>query len=429
MAQFFERNKRKSALAALLLLFGRRRDLGLLLLMAAALLFVFVVPADFNAVLAGRLSRLPGGTLLAAALGVSRPSFDQLVLAFRAARRQDARGLARMFWRYGASAGSYSGLDYVRGSQSDLAGGDIGAKIGGNTTINGILTPDDARRSPGGVALDPQDLAGLGKGGLVPEALGAGVSAPYAAPGFFSGGAAAAAPDVLGTALSSTKVPAAARAAVASGRYSRAAARRNPLGWSALTDAISRGLTASSFRGACLGGGSCAFSQLTVGRAQAMVSRDPACTPAANCPPEYAAIHSGSVYDGNSVGANAPQVVTTGVTQLDGINGTPNAPDAGAVNGYQNQADQLQQQQAQCQQADETYNPQEQQYEDQIQGLSNDMNSLNCGGGGCSAPGQCQSDGNQMKAACRNLDVVMEAHYNACPIMQQNGPYQHQDCH
>jgi len=432
MTRFFERNKRKSALAALLLLLGKRRDLGLLLLMVAVLLFVFVLPANFSSLVAQRLARVPGGSLIAAALGVSKPSFGELLAAFKAARNE--RQPWEAFLRTAAGAGPASSVDMVRGSRGDLLTGDEASKLGRSRTVSGILNQDDAGRTQQGVYLNDKDVAG-DRASLVQSAVGAGFGAlggigAFAARGFFSRGAHAINPESFSAAMGDTQVPGVSPVTVRTGRYSKDASQRNPLGWSALSQSVGRGIAGTSTKpGACMSGGRCAFSQLATGRSNAILSSAPTCVPGNGCPPEYAANTSGAVYDNNSVSAT-PQVVTSGdaAPQLDGITGTPTAPSQGTADNLDQQASQLQQQEQQCNQADQTYGPQEQALQDKIQGISNDANNLNCGGGGCSPPSGCQTDNSQYMSTCTQLNGVRQSHYNACPIMQQNGPYQPLDC-
>ncbi len=41
---------------------------------------------------------------------------------------------------------------------------------------------------------------------------------------------------------------------------------------------------------------------------------------------------------------------------------------------------------------------------------------------------QCDNQGTNMSKLCNDLDSEMQAYYNECPLMQQDGPYQHYNC-
>jgi hypothetical protein len=183
MSTFFERNKKKTALAALLLFIRQRKALSALLLLVALASFLFVSPSY-------SLIDLPGGSRLAAGvawiagklgLGRDKRSFDELMAAFKAAKEGNGRaGWGSFFGSGGAGPDS---LGLVAGRRSDLeSGASAEDKLGRKGSVAGIVNPDDKRNQADGVSLSDADLAGE-REGLVKNAFAGGFG-----PGFGRGG-------------------------------------------------------------------------------------------------------------------------------------------------------------------------------------------------------------------------------------------------
>lgn len=455
MSTFFEKNKRKSALALLLLFLRWRRGLGPLLLMVMLVMFVFIAPANLMGVMVDGISKLPGGARAAAGItwmagrlglwqGAGDTSFEDLMAAFKAARAD--RSAAAGLWRNilgpgGGTAGSSIGL--VRGSKADLDDGaaGLGSKVTGGSSIGGVMTPGEAREGAEGVEIRDGDLAGeragavqsafaggAGGSGLtgrmgagLPDASGSGA---YAGSNFFSGANTSASFDRVQSALNSGTAGQAATPKVSAqdGRIQRNPNRSADTrsGFGANRNPIRRGVRA--------------LAQLADGRSRTQMARDPYCTVSNGCMPEYASTNAGAIYDGNAVGVAAGGILTSGAAapQVDGITvPNPNVPSDGNLGALDEEARKLAEDAAACDAARAKYADQKAAKMQRIQTLSDEMNSMDCGGGGCDSKSKakkCKAKGNQMKAACRDLDLVMEAEYNECPLMQQDGPYQHQSC-
>lgn len=305
MATFLEKNKKKSALAALLLFLRARKTVTALLLLLALASFVFVSPSNF-------LLSFPGGARVAAAaawlagkvgvdtskwgLAGGKRDYGDLLAAFRAAKAGDGKaGWGAFMSGGGGDAGGGGSLDFVKGNRKDLevstASGEKLSKAG---SVQGVLNPDDAKNRGEGVALSEEDLAGGGAGAR-----------------FLGGGAGGAAGGSLGdkirgwlSGLPSAGSPSPkATPGGATGRLSQAKA-------SALKAKISRGLAATHTVS-----GQKAFVQLAAGRGRAVLSVSPNCSAGGGCPSEFATANTGAVYDGNNItGANTGILTTNGET-------------------------------------------------------------------------------------------------------------------
>lgn len=452
MSTFFEKHKRKSVLALLLLFLKWRRGLGPMLLMVMLVMFIFIAPANLMGIMVDGLSKLPGGARAAAGVtwiagrlglwqGAGEASFDELLAAFRAARAD--RGASSELWRgiLGPGGGAVSSIGLVRGSKEDLnASANLGAKIKGGGSIGGIMTPEEAGKGAQGVEIRPEDLQGeraglvqsayaegAGGSGLtgrlragLPDAVGSGA---YAGANFFSGANTAASFDKVQAALDSGATGKAATPKVS--------AQDGKLRKNSNTKADTRsgfGANRNPIRK-----GARALAQLADGRSRTQMARDPYCTVSNGCMPEYASTNAGAIYDGNAVGPMAGGILTSGdaAPRVDGIS-VPNSstPSDSQLADLDEEARRLQEDAAKCQAAREKYADQKAYHMQRIQVLSNTMNSMDCGGG-CGSKSKarrCERIGGEMKAECRQLDRVMEAEYNECPLMQQDGPYQHQSC-
>jgi hypothetical protein len=161
-------------------------------------------------------------------------------------------------------------------------------------------------------------------------------------------------------------------------------------------------------------GSKSAYRQLADGRARAMMARDPNCTADNSCPSEYAATNAGAVYDGNPVGASAPQVISA--PQVDGTSQV-SVPSDAMMQGYQNEADQAEQDAQQCQAADQQYGPEEQSLSAKLQSDGQALQSACSGGCG----GGCGSAVSTMKTDCNNYYAVQCKHIMACPLTATDG--------
>lgn len=470
---FLERNKKKSAWAALLLFLRWKKGLGPLLLLVMLIMLVFISPSNILGFMISGLDKMPfGGHRLAVVLAAAthtplngeKHSFSELMAALKSARTNgsDAWGLygGGRYGRNGAGGAGGDSLGMVRGSQADLmAGGSAEDKLGGGKSIKGVLSANEAKEAGNGVQLSDDDLQANGANGLVGNAAaggfggagGMGVGAGGAggvggasganSSAFIAGAGAYATRDTLtggnvGVANSSTKgpnvldgkgVPSAGGKVIpgADGKISRNDAAR----------AITSRHTAMNANAIHPGGK--ALAQLSDGRARAQVARDPLCTADNGCPPEYAMTNTGAVYDGNKIGAQGPGVLVAGpaVTGVDDINtAVPTVPDDTNLDGLQHEADQIQKDAEACRKASEdpVYGKEAQgAHTKRVTELSEEMKGMDCGGGGCSKSKKrrCEAKGDEMKQECRIIDSLQEQQYNHCPLMQKDGPYQHQDCH
>lgn len=444
---FFERNKRKGLLALLLLLLRWRKGTVPLLVMLLLVMFLFIAPNNLSTLVLYRIAQLPGGWRVAAAItwagglvgvdfgfsGLSDSrSFVDLMAAFEAAR--EGRGDRLFRGGQGARPPERSSLDMLVPAELEKIAGPVTGKVSGGETVNGIMTPDESRDTESHVELTQADLSGerlaqlaAGAGGRVPEAFAGGFGPPgsvipFATSNFFAGpppGRFAQPGDALSVRMQR-------EATTARGRRSRAtearAAQSRRNGAHAVPTRASRR----------------AFVQLTDGRSRTMMARDPICTVWNGCPPEYAQNNVAAVFDGNAAGLGAGRVIDPGraVPGLSGVN-TPNAniPSTNDLNELDEEARKLQRWAEQCRQANDKYlgtrdnpGPETQAMKD-IQRISNEMNAA-CSGGGCSKSkaAKCKRMGEQMRARCHDLDNQMYQHYLECPLMQQDGPYQHQAC-
>jgi hypothetical protein len=455
-SKFLQKNKRKSVLALLLLLLRWKKGALPALLMVLLLMLVFILPPNILGIMVGALDRAPFGKGAAAAISRwakldTKGGFEDLMVALRHARQ--GGGWNAFSGGRGGHAAPSDSLGMVRGSKTDLIGSTrIADRIQGGSSINGVLTPEQAQDGGSAVELRQDDMqgeragwvqtayaggfggmggtsgmgatggmtAGYGPGAGKSEGAGMG---PYAEKGLFAGkGPKVNANELLRSALNSAKVPVIAtkRVAAQGGRLSRDAAQGNKTKQRGMVN-VTRGLMQTR-----------ALAQLADVRARDEVSRDPLCTAFNGCPPEYASVNTGAVYDGDKLGPTAPGVLMSEmpVFAVDGITGAPQIPNETDLRQMQDEVNRIEREAKQCEEADVRYKPEEGQYTREIESASQEMNEIGCGGGGCSSSKakKCKRIGDRMKSACRSLDTVMRNHYNDCPLMKDDGPYQAQDC-
>lgn len=426
MAQFIDRHKRKGLLALLLLLFDRRKGLLPLLLLVFLLSALFVLPSGFLNSIPGasRLASVAGS--LASKLGLApsdERSFKGLLAAFRSAKDSRSMGWG-MFQGRGRSSGE-SSIGLVSGSRSEFAGKvDAGKAIKGGKTIEGILTREDGERLPDGVAVTADELA-RGQG-LVGEAYAEGLAGGAGAGGSNPGGAQGgyAGRGTLGenvkAALDATSVPSAgggAKFAPTSGKLSKGKAAMAKTSYNALTN---KAYSARESRWYSL-------MQLADGRARSQMAREEICKPP-SCPPEYAAINVGAVFDGNHLGvagfnstAGGPPTIPS-VPGLDG--GTsPQIPSDNLLTDYEDEGNQLEQDAQTCMQADAVWGPRVRYWAGEIQKGSDRIKSEGCTDSSCSKEKkeQCEGIGNGMRNACYNFNSAVSSLWAACPMTANSG--------
>lgn len=444
MANFLDKNKKKSALAALLLFIKTRKTVTALLLLVALASFLFVSPSNL-------LLSFPGGTRVAAGvawiagkvgvdtsqwgLAGGKRNYSDLVAAFSAAKSGGAKAGWGAFMggnpadasKVGGSSGS---LDFVKGNAKDLevAGGN---KLPTPGSVQGVLNPDDAKNVADGegVALSDKDMSGE-RAGLVKSAFaggfanGAGNGAGTAGEGMLSGGAFASSGffgngkgaasgklgDVVNGGLEGIKgqtakgvqIQGAAKGQMSASRASQINARTN------------RGLV-----GTHTISGQRAFVQLAAGRGRAAISVSPNCTPGSGCPGEFAATNTGAVYDGNTISGDRTDILTA--PEIDGIS-SPNLPDSGMADDYVRDAEKMDADAKKCRELDDKYGPQELANDQAQERLSKQFESMGCGQGGCSKSKAkaCERMGDQMKAQCRATMTIRCQHIHECPLTAKN---------
>lgn len=440
MSTFFERNKKKSALAALLLFLRQRKALSALLLLVALASFMFVSPSYY-------LINLPGGTRLAAGvawmvgklgldtskwgLAGDKQSFEELMAAFRAAKQGGGRAGWGAFFQDGKGAGGGAGsLDFVTGRRSDLdTAGAADEKLGKVSSVGGIVNPDDKKNAGEGVSLSDADLGGereglvknafaggfgpnFGKGAL---AGGASLSGgAFAGRGFFRGQGGAAGErrgDEFKRAVEEASVPATSGREVRNGTTGRMSSSQHKK----LSASIQEGLKTMNLAPSDPDSG---LKQLGQARGCASLAVTSNCRPG-ECPGEAASSASGAVYVGaQDCGIEGDLVVAP---EIDGLQ-SPNMPDTGMVDDYIAQAEQMDKDAKLCKELDEKYAPIENAHNRRLEQLNKQFEAMGCGQGGCSKSKakRCSRLGDQMKATCNAYMDTRCKHTRECPLTKNN---------
>ncbi|MDP3542194.1 MAG: hypothetical protein Q8T11_06940 [Elusimicrobiota bacterium] len=446
MSTFLEKNKKKSALAALLLFIRTRKTVTALLLLVALASFLFISPSNL-------ILRFPGGARVAAGvawmagkvgvdtsrwgLAGGKRDYSDLLAAFRSAKEGGGKAGWAAFMR-GAdaeairrAAGSTGSLGFVKGNSKDLeAAGGGEANLPKPGAVKGVLNPEDARNTADGegVALSDEDLTGEGEG-LVKSAFaggfgggsgaaGGGLSGgSFAGANFFGNGKGAASGklgDVVAGGLEGISAQPGKGVRIkggAEGRLSKARA-------SAIDTRANRGVA-----GTRTISGQRAFVQLASQRGRSAISVAPNCTPGTNCPGEFASVNTGAVYDGNAISGDRTDILTA--PQIDGID-TPNLPDSGMADDYIRDAENMTRDAEKCREADDKYGPKELELSKRQEKLSNEFEALGCGQGmSCSKKNKskikkCAAWGDQMQELCRESMAVRCDHIKACPLTRGN---------
>lgn len=440
MSTFFERNKKKSALAALLLFIKQRKGVSALLLLVALSSFLFVSPSYY-------LINLPGGTRLAAGvawvagklgldtskwgLGGDKQSFEELMAAFRAAKQGGGRAGWGAFFRDGKGAGGGAGsLDFVSGRRSDLnTAGVAEEKLGKAGTVDGIVNPDDKKNAGEGVSLSDADLGGereglvknafaggfgpnFGKGAL---AGGASLSGgAFAGRNFFRGQGGAAGErrgDEFKKAIQDASVPAGKSHEIKGGKIGRMSSSQHKK----LAASIQEGLKTMNLAPADPESG---LKQLGQARGCASLAVTANCRPG-ECPGEAASSASGAVYVGaQDCGIEGDLVVAP---EIDGLQ-SPNMPDTGMVDDYIASAEQMEKDAKLCKELDAKYGPRENMLNKRLEDLNKRFEAMGCGQGGCSKSKakRCSRLGDQMKATCNAYMDTRCKHTRECPLTKNN---------
>jgi hypothetical protein len=462
MATFLDKNKKKSALAALLLFLRTRKTVTALLLLVALATFLFVSPSNFILSFPGGARVAAGVAWIAGKVGMDtskwglaggKRDYNDLLAAFHAAKEGGGKAGWSAFMRGGEGAdayrlasGSSGSLGFVKGNAKDLeASGGNGANLPKSGSVDGVLNPDDAKnRGEGeGVALSEGDVAGE-RAGMVKSAFaggfanGSGAGAGAGGEGMLSGGAFANSnffgngsgsgfgngagfgggkgavsgklgdvvkgglEGIKGQTAKGVQIQGAAKGQLSASKASQINAR------------TSKGLV-----GTHTISGQRAFVQLAAGRGRASISVAPNCTPGSGCPGEFAATNTGAVYDGNNITGERTDILTA--PEIDGIS-TPNLPDTGMADQYIKDAEKMDADAKKCRELDDQYGPQELAYDKQQEAESKQFDSMGCGQGGCSKSKAraCQAMGDQMKATCRASMTVRCAHMHGCPLTASN---------
>lgn len=347
MATFIQRNKKKSALAALLLFIRTRKTVTALLLLLVLASLLFVSPSNF-------ILHFPGGARVAAGvawiagkvgmdtskwgLAGGKRDYGDLLAAFRAAKTGGAAAGWSSFMRPGANGdGSAAGgagggsLDFVKGSRKDLesktASGETLAKPG---SVQGVLNADDAKdRGEGNaVALNPDEVGGereglvksafaggfangssgfsgngTGKGGVgTGVESGFGSNGAYAGKGFFGGKGGATSGTIGDTVKGGLgAVAGAPKTTIAGGKSGRLSAANAAKAKTNLTQGMLASHTVPSQK---------AFIQLATGNGRAVLSVGNNCNADNNCPGEFAATNTGVIYDGGKISGDGTGLLT-----------------------------------------------------------------------------------------------------------------------
>ncbi|MCM2303989.1 MAG: hypothetical protein NDJ72_04755 [Elusimicrobia bacterium] len=453
MSTFLEKNKKKSALAALLLFIRTRKTVTALLLLVALASFLFVSPSNLILSFPGGARVAAGVAWIAGKVGVDtskwglaggKRDYGDLLAAFRAAKDGGGKAGWAAFMRGGAAAdaaklaaGSTGSLGFVRGNAKDLeAAGGSGANLPKPGSVSGVLNPDDAKNSAEGeaVALSEGDVTGEGEG-LVKSAFAGGFGSgfgsgsgfgggsgsaggmlsggSFAGSGFFGGGKGAVSGklgDVVKGGLEGIKSQTGTGVQIKGGAKGQMTASRA----SSINSRTSKGLV-----GTHTISGQRAFVQLAAGRGRAAISVAPNCTPGTNCPGEFAAVQTGAVYDGNTISGDRTDILTA--PEIDGFD-SPNLPDSGMADDYIRQAEKMDADAKKCRELDDLYGPQEREYDKAQERLSNQFEAMGCGQGGCSKSKakKCKALGNQMKQLCRDSMTIRCKHIHECPLTANN---------
>lgn len=438
MSDFLQRNKKKGALALLLLFLQRGKGLGPLLFLLLLLSFVFIAP---NSSFLGSswLADIGRRLGLRSELGSGEDSAQLAALSDALRRAPGSKGgLGIMSGLFGLGRGGSSNygkntVDMVKGGKG-LAGEMDGSEKmydgvakGAGKTVDGVLRPEDSKKFENGVSLSDEEMegglseqafAGEVQGGLGAEGLselrgrlGAN-GGQGAAKGYFQPRAGDKTSDLMKGAFGGSKLP--------NGSFNLKGAQTGKLSQMKAQGMRGQQKAANNLTSG-VGTGSVMY-QLAEGKAYSVAAAPPPgnCDPG-SCPGEFARNASGAVFDGNRVNGN---ILSSAEFGDPGVN----VPDQGQIDTAIQQASKAEEDAKKCEQAEETYGGQERAKMEEIQNLSNQLNSMNCGSGGCSKSKYkaCMAVGNQMRGKCQEYNSIASQKAAACPLME--GKYSAMDC-
>jgi hypothetical protein len=398
-SSFLERNRIQSEERASEPASRWKRGLGPLAAVMVVGMGFLMVPATIVTSSLEAASGLPGvGEFIAKAADLPArgkgQSFSELMAALKAANEKGGKGAWSLF---GRSASRGDSLGMVRGDDAAMQSAAKLTVKGGGTTIAGIMTPGESRKSGGGVMLTNDDVLGdtqashyTGRGGSMKV---------YAGKGLLTGGRVAPAQreDSSKNPTKGVKSPDASRGRSAEGKEPK------------ITKAdfqILQSNRQAFATGVQTGGKGSALSSLADARTQGQMARAPGARA------EFANTSSSAVYDHNKAGDNSGKDAPPAVRGIDG-GSTPGAIMAEGED-YKAEAEKIVRQQKACSAADAEFRPLIDEQSRRITGLS-------------ALPPTPQNK-MMMRATCLSLDDLMRRQYEACPLRHEEGAYVPQNC-
>jgi hypothetical protein len=290
----------------------------------------------------------------------------------------------------------------VRGSEAETLGAAALAKLNGDggTTIRGVLSPTEARKTGKGVQLTREDVLGETAASTY---SGRGSVKVYAGRGLLTGGRVAPAQpeDTARNPLRGTKTPSA----------ERAAAERAPrLSKAEFRAALDNRESVSS--GVQVGGPGSALAVLADARNSGARAGAPNCTADNGCPPEFANTTSAAVYDHNAAGGQGGSAAQTApvVRGLDGAS----RPGALVADDPQAEVAAVQRAQKDCAAADARFKPLVASHVKRLDEIA--------------ALPPTPSSRAELRRECLMIDELMRQQYDACPLRHEEGAYVPQKC-
>lgn len=432
MSDFLKRNKKKGSLALLLLFFQRGKGLGPLLALLLLLSFVFIAPSSVFTH-APWLEAMAKRIGLRSGLGSGADSSELAGFADGvSAGRPSMRGLGLLGGIFGLGRGGVnqygkSTVDMVKAGKdlASRANGEAedkyydGVGKGAGKTVDGVLRPEDSKKLEGGVSLSEDEMqngllaeafAGQVQGGEGMEALSELRNRNGGGSGALLARASDGKADLMKGAFGSARLLGGTLNPKGSGGKMSNLRGGGPR--------LARG-NSSLAKGA---GSQTVMYQLAEGKAYSVAAAPPPghCDPG-GCPAEFASNAGGVVFDG---GRMKGDILSSEEFGDPGIS----VPDQGQIDTLIDQANQAEQDAKKCEEAEETYGATERQKLEDIQNLSDRLNSMNCASGGCSKSKYraCMAVGNQMRAKCHEYNAVASQKAAACPLME--GKFQAMDC-
>lgn len=405
---FLERNRQQAVVKAAEPASRWKRGIGpLSAVMAVGMGFLMIPTGVVTSTLESAAGLPVVGDWVAQAAGVTKRSkgggYAELMAALKAARQEGGKSP----WGLLSRSGRGDSLGMVRGSESEVLGAaKIAAKLNGNggTTINGVLSPNEARRAGKGVQLTREDVLGetsastySGRGGVK----------VYAGRGLLTGGRLAPAQeeDSARNPTRGAKAPDAAK--------NRAVADKEPkMTKTEFRTAVSNSESVDA--GVQIGGPGSALAALADARTSGQRARAPNCTSDNGCTPEFANSSSAAVYDHNAVGKkNGGTQSAPAVTGVDGIS-TPSAILADGEGDYVAEVEKIRHQQKSCLEADARFKPLLDPHNRRISEIA-------------ALPPTPQSKA-ELRNECLIIDELMRQQYQACPLRHEEGAYVPQKC-